>query len=325
MLKENSIIIKGAPYEEIKKELQNWINYFKTILGNDFTFKVYKCENGVHLIEADERLLNEDFFSLVDSMRLPLLDKYNIEALGYTKGKENNILKDQDLMAHHSLSNKDDDNTYITTSANINYNYEHDEIILQTKEVKKYSRPAFIKSHYVETLRVHKPILEKPKEFDTEKKFKSYSQIGLGIFILGFSLYFVNVEYFVKFTEYLGTGLLFLFLFEFEFLRNEKIYKQCFNASTVFLVYGNALNWILTLEENSLVYVSFAPFFFLLFQKPIRSFYIKKLKHDPITYGSETKFKDSIYNLLLIFSAILTSLGISNLIDILFPGLDFLV
>ena len=181
----NLIEIEGGDYNDIKKALQQWINGSDDLLDG-FIFNLYTNGQGKHFIQADERFDNGDFYSLVNYLYYPEDIEYKVNITGFTTGKDDNILKDKQLLVFIPPTDKEYDNVYVTTSENENYKISLSLFgkIKESRESRIYRQPTGLTFGNPEIFEVNKNMLNQKQRFWTEMNVKI-----LKIFLLlGFAL-----------------------------------------------------------------------------------------------------------------------------------------
>ena len=169
----NLIKIEGGDYNDIKKALQQWINGSDDLLDG-FIFNLYTNGQGKHFIQADERLDNGDFYSLVNYLYYPEDIEYKADIKGFAIGKDNNILKDKHLLVFIPPTDKEYDNVYVATSENENYKIDFSLFgkIKESNERRIYRQPTDLTFGNPEILEVNKNMLNQKQGFWTEMNVK---------------------------------------------------------------------------------------------------------------------------------------------------------
>jgi hypothetical protein len=191
----NLIVIEGGYYNDIKKALEQWINLTDALL-NELTFKLYKNGSCKYLIQTDERLSNEHFYSLVNYLNYPEDIEYKIDIKGFTIGTDNNILKNKKLLVFIPPTDVEFDNIYVVTSENENYQIDFNGKIKKSRERQIYRQPTGLTFGNPAILKV-----QKKREYLTEKqKNKILKIILFFIFVLlstsAFSIFVIkNLEF----------------------------------------------------------------------------------------------------------------------------------
>lgn len=313
MKTDNLILIKGGAYNDIKKALRQWIDHYSKDLEDGLTFQLYKNGSGNHIIQADTRLDNERFYYLVNYLKYPEGIEYKIHIEGFTTGKDNNQLKDKELLVYISQSDKAFDNVFVTTSENENFKVDFGGKITENRERRIYKQPNDIQFNNPDVLIVRKELFLK-KELDTnnsdsiDKRFKIISLIAVILFISTFLTYSItqDVVLFHKLTFYFGMGIWLWFFSDFEMLERLYIYRWCFIISILYGTYAIFLNnYYGDLDSIDLYFGALHPLSLLIIQKPLSHLY-KTIFHREPKVDKHGKFADLVYTLILFLSSLLT-------------------
>lgn len=312
MINDNTIFIKGGAYDIVKKALRQWLDLYSDDLQDDLTFTLFKNDHGSHIINADERLDNDRFYYLVNYLKYPEEIEYVIDIEAFTTGKDENILKNKKLLVYISQNDKEFDNVFITTSANKNYKIDFGGKISEASESKTFQLPEIINFERPEVINLNKNEASRIKEEKSkkriEKRFKIIGSIAIALFVISFFILFYNIQTFINVTSYLGLGLGFWFLTDYEMLRSDKLYHNALVISISFLIYG-----LLLREELSTFILDFMllgtsyPLAILIIHWPLRNIYIKYFKREPIIVFRNGRFSDVIYSIILLFAAAVLS------------------
>ena len=321
---ENIIKIKGGSYTDVKKALRQWINLYSDNLDKSLIFELYKNGQGNHLIKADDRLDNENFFFLVNYLKYPENIDYKINIEGYTAGKDYKEFQNQNILVYIAQNDKDYDTVNVVTEGNKIYKVDFGGKIKEISDNIYYSSLNIADLSNPETLKVNKSIkkdkdqeaIESPAK--VEKRFKIISIIAL-IIIAGTFLIFSNDrDLFVKITFFTGMGIGAWFFGDYKMLQIDKFYIFCLFIAGLFLGYGVLLkNTILDnvelIDLGSLFAVSF-----LIIQKPVRLLYKQIFKREPeiVNQGdSSAKFWDIAYTIILFLSLVIIPFLITDKIN----------
>ena len=314
---ENIIIIKGGAYADVKKSLRNWLDHYVEDLVEEVEFKLFKNGSGSHVIQADENLYNDYFFYLISFLRYSLGLESNIEILGFTRGNDDNSLKDKDLMVYNLPIDMEGDNVYVSTSDNEFYRVEFGIGIKKVKEGMSYQLPGELMIDNPEVLKVNKdvPSIEKEKteEEQVAIRFKWFSGIAIGLIFLCSLLYFYSKESYVFYQLILGVLIGTWFVIDYEMLRIHKYYINCLLISLVFIGSSTIINHVIGSSENLFDNGVLHPLLFLLIQRPTRIIFKMIFKREPMVGWFKSTFWDSVYTLLLFLELLIMPLVLEGL------------
>jgi len=295
---DNLIVIKGGAYTDIKKALRQWVDLYSKDLKGGLTFQLFKNGRGNHIIQADDRLDNERFYYLVNYLNFPEGINYKIDIQGFTKGKDNNQLKDKDLLIYISQIDKEYDNVFVQTSENENFKVDFGGKIIEGSEIKTYSYPTNLNLGISEKITVNKKReFNKPTEKSNnklERRFKIVSAVILSAFILTFFLFrnedeFLTANYAIAFAVW---GWL---TFDYRMLQIDKLYFGSLGLGLAIFLYGLFLNDYF--DENIMMVQSATtmPIFLLIVQRPLRLIFIRLMKREPKVEKPAPSFADFVY------------------------------
>lgn len=185
-------------------------------------FQLFKNGNGKHIIQADKRLDNERFYYLINYLNFPEGIDYNIDIEGFTTGKDENALKNKNLLIYISPADKDFDNVFITTSENEKFKFDFSGKFTVIREGKHYFFPPGLTYENPDLLRVKKNShLNKKERINKgriEKRFKWISLVALSLILISLVVFIYNTHAFVKFTFLIGIGIGAWFFIDYEML-----------------------------------------------------------------------------------------------------------
>ena len=320
---ENLILIKGGTYNEVKKALKQWINLYVENLPDDLVFKLFKNSQGTHIIQVDERLDNDMFYFLVNYLNYPEWVDYKIDIVGFTVGKESNILKDKELLVYISPTDKEGDNVFVSTSKNENFKVGFGGKITETKEKKIFKQPIGLVFENPEIIKVDKSELKQRQKKETlfrgniAKRFKIIFIIFAILFLsTNFILFGLrNNELFKTVTMILCYGIWMWFFMDYKMLRENKFYVRCLGIAILCGFYGIILGSQYNNNEGNLLKLcGISPLTFLILQKPIRLLYLKLFNKEP-EINRAGSFTDFIYTLILFLGPIVLPMLIMDKIS----------
>jgi hypothetical protein len=298
---ENLIIIKGGAYNDIKKALRQWIELYSKELEEGLTFQLFKNGRGNHIIKVDDRIDNERFYYLINYLNYPEGIDYKIDIKGFTLGKENNKLRGKKLLVYNSLSDKEYDNVFVTTSENENFKVDFGGKITETRERRIFIIPTAINMEYPETIKINrkKIALKKDKLNVTslEKRFKIFSLIAFGLLIIGIIINQFDTEIFIKYSFFLGTGTGVWFFADYKMLQSDKLYLYSLGIAIGYLIF--IVIFIGEFNKEILAHGALYPITFLIIQKPTRLLYKAIFNREPVVDRPPPTFWDIVYIMIL--------------------------
>ncbi|MEM8892360.1 MAG: hypothetical protein AAGD28_30555, partial [Bacteroidota bacterium] len=110
---ENTIIVRGGAYRDVKRALQAWINLSADNLLKDICFEMYRNGRGNHVIKTDSRLPNIQFFYLLNYLSYPMNITYKAQVTGYIQGEEKRDWPAEKLMVYISEKDTEYDNIFL--------------------------------------------------------------------------------------------------------------------------------------------------------------------------------------------------------------------
>jgi hypothetical protein len=322
MFKDNLIKIKGGSYDDIKKALKQWIMLYSNELGNNIKFELYKIEQESYMIVADKRLNNEKFNYLINYLRHPEEIEYKIDIEGYTTAREEKTyskrLLNKKIIVYVPNNDKEYDNVFVTTEDSETYKIDFSGKVTLQNESKTFFTPDFDTTLLQRPERISlnkQEIAEIEKEKSKnrlKKKFRFIlSLIVTLIFINYLSLVIIpqkEIGSITTFTLIFSVGV--WFHSDYKMLRIDKYFLYCFIIAIADLLYGIMINKYVTLIDFSFYYFCF-PIIFLIIQKPLRLYFIRKLDREPIV-EKESSGWDVVYNISLIILPVGIILAIAN-------------
>lgn len=310
MTVDNLIVIKGGAYNDIKKALRQWIDLYSKDLQDDFTFQLFKNGRGKHIIQADKRLDNERFYYLINYLNYPEGIEYKIDIEGFTTGKDDNKLKNKNLLAYLSPTDKEYDNVFVTTSENENYKVDFGGRITETGERRNFKLPSNLTFELPETFAV-----EKTHNFETssgttnnnlDKRFKIISAIIISAFVLTY-LIFKADENFLKINFTIAFVVWGWLAVDYKILQVDRLYFGSVALGLMIFLFGYLLKKEFANEENipHVLSATTMPIFFLIIQRPVRFVFKRIMKREPKVDRPAPSFADFVYIFILWMTTIL--------------------
>lgn len=306
MTTNNLIFIKGGSYNEIKKALRQWIDLYSKDLQDELSFQLFKNGRGNHIILADSRLDNERFYFLINYLKYPEGIEYQVEIDGFTIGKENNLLKDKQLLVYISPNDKDFDNVFVATADGKNYKVDFGGRIIEVIEKKEYIIDDKVHLDNPEIFKISKLEYNHEQNEKSQKRienrFRIISLITLIVYTINLLVPFnskgIEVIDQSSWIIFMGVGI--WFLTDYEMLRIDRFYiKSLFIAIGVF-TYGFLLSGFIQNDilEKMIFPSSLYPMTLLIVQWPTRRLFKLVFKREP-EVDNHGKFADLVYTIIL--------------------------
>lgn len=239
MFSENQIIIKDVKVDAIKQALQQWLELRIDEDNTNLIFKLYKKGTDKLVIMADPRLIEVDFFYLINFLSNSTNNDRKGTIEGYTIGKNIEPFKEKKL---HIFVSEDDLELSVSviTEEDIFYTVEFDGIIIRNDEVKKYNDPELVNLEIPEIIEFEK--------IESQKRNRSRTIITYRFIIFSIIL-FVVTSFALKIKEYnmesfniifnsIGLALGMWFYLDFKMLRLKLFYFLSFLIAISFLFIG---------------------------------------------------------------------------------------
>jgi hypothetical protein len=299
---DNLIVIKGGTYNAIKKALRQWVDLYSKDLQEGLTFQLFKNGIGNHIIQADKKLDNEQFYFLINYLKYPEGIEYKIDIEGFTTGKDKNLLRDKELLVYISQIDNEYDNVFVTTSENQNFKIDFGGRITKGQERINYIYPTDLNLGLSESIAVkNKQELNKQKESSTdklEKRFIIISTVVFAAFILTFFLLktdedFLTINYLVAFAVWAWLT------FDYKILQVDKLYFSSVGIGIAIFLYGLFLNKYFPEDIPMIQAATTMPIFLLIIQRPLRLAFIKVMKREPKVEKPAPSFADFLYIFIL--------------------------
>jgi hypothetical protein len=303
VITDNLIIIKGGAYNDIKKALRQWIELYSKDLEDGLTFQLFRNGRGSHIVQADNRLDNERFYFLINYLKYPENIEYKIDIEGFTVGKENNELKDKQLLVYISSTDEEYDNVFVTTSENENFKVDFGGKITDTREKKIFRIPTELNMEYPETIKVNKKVSFKKKETINEtsldKRFKMLSLITVCLLIIGIMINQIDTHISIKYSLLFGMGIGLWFFADYKLLQSDKHYNYCLVIAIGYFIV--VMSFVGDFNKKILDYGALYPIAVLLIQKPTRLLYKMAFNREPVVDRPPPTFWDGVYMAILFF------------------------
>ena len=312
MMIDNIIVIEGGADTNIKEALRQWIESYASDLPIDFSFILSTNEQGIHVIQADERLDNDLFYFLVNYLDCAKGIEHDASVKGFTTGKKNDILKGRKLLVYISPADKEGDNVFAVTSDNENFKISFSGEITKIESNATFEPPMELKFDNPEIIKRDKQQEERNKTLtNVDKRFKVFSVISLILFVATHFILFAlgNKELFQKSTVVLGGGIALWVFMDHVMLQYNKYYLRCLGIAILYAGYALALGDYY--KNDAINIVALIALVFLTMQKPLRKIYLVFLKKEPKVDRSGT-FGDLVYTIFLSLGTILLSILIMS-------------
>ena len=312
MNNENLIKIKGGSYDDIKKALQQWIMLYSRDLESNIKFELYKIGQENYLIAADKRLNNEKFNFLINYLRYPEGIKYNISIEGYSTVRDEKLypknLLNKKIIVYVPDNDKEYDNVFVTTEDNETFKIDFGGKVMRQNESKTF----FIQD--IDTTLLQRPekiVLNKQELAEiekerSEKNLKKRFRIVLALIIIvaainSLSLFVIPHSEIATISTFILVYIVGVwFHWDYKMLRIDKYYIYSFIVAIVDLFYGLLIREHLSDNDIILYYGFYFPVIYLIVQKPLRLFFIRKFDREPII-ERDSSLWDGAYGIALIF------------------------
>jgi len=312
MNNENLIKIKGGSYDDIKKALQQWIMLYSRDLESNIKFELYKIGQENYLIAADKRLNNEKFNFLINYLRYPEGIKYNISIEGYSTVLDEKLypknLLNKKIIVYVPDNDKEYDNVFVTTEDNETFKIDFGGKVMRQNESKTF----FIQD--IDTTLLQRPekiVLNKQELAEiekerSEKNLKKRFRIVLALIIIvaainSLSLFVIPHSEIATISTFILVYIVGVwFHWDYKMLRIDKYYIYSFIVAIVDLFYGLLIREHLSDNDIILYYGFYFPVIYLIVQKPLRLFFIRKFDREPII-ERDSSLWDGAYGIALIF------------------------
>ncbi|MDW3646070.1 MAG: hypothetical protein R8P61_03330 [Bacteroidia bacterium] len=309
---ENTIIVRGGAYREVKRALQAWINLYADNLLKDICFEMYRNGRGNHVIKADKRLRNQNFFFLVNYLTHPMNIEYKAQVTGYTRGDDQSDWTGQNLMVYISDTDKEGDNVFLLTEDNRTYKvpFGLGAEIEEVTDKRSYRSPQLSNLILPDILSIQSEEIRELERATPVEIGKRRLDIGMQICAFALSLAFLlaylipDPKLYEPIAVFLILGSVILFFIFHELLQHKEIYLR----SLVFAGGVAAFSYFLhiwfrpKLSEFVFVWGTF-PLLFLLIQWPLRRLYLLIFKKEP-SLDKTGKLGDFLYSMLLYITLI---------------------
>jgi hypothetical protein len=309
---DNFIIIKGGLCNDIKKALQQWIALYAKDLVSNIKLELYILGQERYLIVADKRLSNEKFNYLINYLRYPEGIEYNISIEGYATVRDEKIypqkLLNKKILVYVSGNDKEYDNVFVTTEDNETYKIDFNGKVSRVYESKTFSIPDIDTKLLQEPERITltKKEIAEIKNEKSKKSVRNRFRIILALVIIiaainSFSLFIYPDNDISSFTTFILVFFVaFWFDWDYKMLRIDKYYRYSIIIALLHLAYGHFIRKYLSDEDSFLYYGFYFPVLYLIIQKPVRLFFIRKFNREPIV-EPHPPLLDGLYSITILF------------------------
>ena len=281
---DNFILIEGGSYEKVKKALRKWIEMYSKDLDTKVTLCLSRNEKKGYIIQVDKELDNDRFYYLVNYLKYPIDIDYDIDVIGYTKGKQNNQLKNKDLQVYIDENYRNGDNVNVTTQDNEGYKIDfggnitriHDNVEFKKRSIPKLTDPEILKN------KINK--IQRNKDSKTNKRFRVIGSIIGMFYVLLILILYLNWQtaFFVKSLWFLNIGVALWFFTDYELLRDNVKYLLSIIIAISIIPYSLliisefGIDSFYTSKSSSL-----HALVLLIIQWPLRRIFLKVFKVEP--------------------------------------------
>ena len=314
---DNYILIKGGSYEKVKKALKEWIEMYSKDMNMNSTFSLFKSDKGQYVIQADDKLDNDRFYYLVNYLKHPIDIDDKVDVIGYTKGKQENQLKNRDLQVYIHENDKDGDNVYVTTEENKNYKINFSGEISQINNNVRFEKNSIPKYSNVEILKNNKNKISINKDTKRNKRFKLITSIIVGAYTLLILLLTMKWQtaFLVKSLWFLNLGVALWFFTDYELLTDKVIYLWSVIIAISLIPYTL---WVINKfgihSFHTSISSSLHAIVLLMIQLPLRILFIKAFKVEP-EIDKTGNMKNMGYTFILAMGMIILPFLIEDLIN----------
>ncbi|WP_321517592.1 hypothetical protein [uncultured Bacteroides sp.] len=309
---DNFIIIKGGLCNDIKKALQQWITLYSKDLVSNIKLELYILGLERYLIVADKRLNNEKFNYLINYLRYPEGIEYNISIEGYATVSDGKIypqnLLHKNILVYVPDNDKEFDNVFVTTEDNETYKIDFGGKVSRVYESRTFRIPDIDTNLLQKPERIALTKLE-ITEVENEKSKKSIKNrfriiLALVIIIAAINSFFLFIypnNDISSITTYILVFFVALwFDWDYKMLRIDKYYSYSIIIALLHLAYGHFIRKYLSEEDSFLYYGFYFPVLYLIIQKPVRLFFIRKFNREPII-EPHPPLLDGLYGITILF------------------------
>ena len=322
---ENFIVIRDSSYNDIKKALLQWIELYTDDLTIEVIFELYKINDETFLIKVDKRIENEDFNYLVNYLCYPEDFDYTFNTEGYTVAKNTELYPSEiigkKLQIYVPGDDKEYDIVYAQTEDHEVYKIEFRGKVHKITDLKAFNYPKIDVGQLSkpEKIKLSKvDIKEKQKKTEIaniEKRFKIIPiVIGFILLLNILSLFVIENNCIATITSnLLIVGLGVWFYGDYKMLQINKYYNFCILFAISILVYANIIDYFLPYRTDFMKPASAGPLSLLIFQKPLRLFFIRLFKREPIVDKFDTTYLDYFYMVILLLTLSILPIIINDL------------
>jgi hypothetical protein len=238
---DNLILIKGGAYADVRNALRRWIKLVGDQLEAGMVFKLYKNGRGRHVILADDRINNSQFYHLTNFLQFPQDSDLRTQIEAYTRGKDENIFKNQLVLIYFSKDDRDYDNVFVVTADNKNFKVGFDRTIKHIVDSVTFKHCPDVLLESPELITVHKEIpiraITLEDETSVGKRFKKIRKIFIQVLLIVTASALFNDALFTTSSFLLGMSIAIWFFTDYQMLRYKKYFNYSCLISFLFAVY----------------------------------------------------------------------------------------
>lgn len=313
------ITIHGGSASQIKAALNNWIDAYSMVLTDGMQFELCTKTDGHYLLNVDARLNNMHFYFLINYLKYPEGVAYSVDIQGYTIGESDSAFSGQKVMAYVSKNDKEYDNVYVVTEANVHYKVDFGGTVTIIQDKNLYLAPSIGSSIATEKITFNRKKALKQGEdartLTTTKRFKIVSLVIIAL--LGVIVFLptiitdVNLIHQITLVFCIGIGT--WLLSDTQILRIDRLYL--FSMLLSFLVIGAGYFLVETKELPQISLSSFfLPFSLLIVQWPSRRVFKLMFKREP-TVDNAGPFPDRAYSIVLFLGMVFIAFGVVHYLN----------
>ena len=220
----------------------------------------------------------------------------------FTKGKDDNRLKGQDLLIYISQSDKEYDNVFVQTSGNENFRVNFSGKIVEGSERKTYSYPTNLNLSISDNIIVTKKreLNKRLKKSNNkrERRFQIVSAIVVTAFIFSFFLSRKEDELLIS-NFIIACAVVGWLLLDYKVLQINKLYFGSLGLGLAIFLYGLFLKEHIDQNNTMVQSTTTMPIFLLTVQRPLRLIFMQLMKREPKVEKPAPSFADFVYAFIL--------------------------
>lgn len=323
-MKNNIIYINGGSIKLLEKALRKWMDLNHTAIKPDYKFEILTLNSEEYIIDTDDRLNNELFFSLTDYIAYPEKKDYNIYIHAYATIQEIGPFPKnyagQPIMLFID-KDKEAENIYGVLTDNKIFKIDFGAAPVPAENSKKsFRQQEVIPDEFTKkTIRLKRAFQKTKKKTTESNKLKKRFNILFILLIVLFlgSMFLLNFEEnFYIYTMMVYFGFMAWLLWDYKMLRSVKMFLKCILTALAAFAYGLLI--LIVSNEMHVLKDVFAgcitlPLSFLLIQKPLRRIFIYYIEEEPIV-DEDAGFINGVYTTTLVIATMFLCYLFSKLV-----------